>query len=173
MLQDDLHERNLLKVLLDYGLKTWNNEKTIAEHIFDEMENFPIENPELDHIYELYKEKYYNNEEPDSKKFVYHADKSIADLVVSITLTPYELSNNWDKVLVGMNILNRDTSIQDVTISLNYFKLKKIKKMFLQNLEDIEKATTFEKQKQLLEVHKSLKSIEIEITKQFGTVIIK
>ena len=173
LLQDDLHERNLLKVLLDYGLKTWNNEKTIAEHIFDEMENFPIENPELDHIYELYKEKYYNNEEPDSKKFVYHADKSIADLVVSITLTPYELSNNWDKVLVGMNILNRDTSIQDVTISLNYFKLKKIKKMFLQNLEDIEKATTFEKQKQLLEVHKSLKSIEVEITKQFGTVIIK
>ncbi len=173
LLQDDLHERNLLKVLLDYGLKTWNNEKTIAEHIFDEMENFHIENPELDHIYELYKEKYYNNEEPDSKKFVYHADKSIADLVVSITLTPYELSNNWDKVLVGMNILNRDTSIQDVTISLNYFKLKKIKKMFLQNLEDIEKATTFEKQKQLLEVHKSLKSIEVEITKQFGTVIIK
>ena len=173
LLQDDLHERNLLKVLLDYGLKTWNDEKTIAEHIFAEMENFHIENPELENIYELYKEKYYNNEEPDSKKFVYDVDKSIADLVVSITLTPYELSNNWDKVLEGMNILNRDTSIQDVTISLNYFKLKKIKKMFLQNLEDIEKATTFEKQKQLLEVHKSLKSIEIEITKQFGTVIIK
>lgn len=173
LLQDDLHERNLLKVLLDYGLKTWNDEKTIAEHIFAEMENFHIENPELENIYELYKEKYYNNEEPDSKKFVYDVDKSIADLVVSITLTPYELSINWDKVLEGMNILNRDTSIQDVTISLNYFKLKKIKKMFLQNLEDIEKATTFEKQKQLLEVHKSLKSIEIEITKQFGTVIIK
>ncbi len=173
LLQDDLHERNLLRVLLDYGLKNWTEEKTIAEHIFEEMENFHFENSVLENIFEMYKEKYFNNEEPDSKKFIYDADTTIADLIVSITMSPYELSNNWDKVLVGMNILNRDTSMQDVIISLNYFKLKKIKKMFLQNQSDIEKAKSYEEQKQLLEVHKNLKQIEVQITKQFGTVIIK
>ncbi|MBS4042847.1 MAG: DNA primase [Chitinophagaceae bacterium] len=170
---DDLHEKNLLKILLEYGLKPWNEELTIAEHIFEELVNFEFENKQLEKIFEMYKSQFQNKEEPDTKKFIYNEDKQIADLVVSITMTPYELSNNWDNVLEGMNILNRDTSIQDVAMSLNYFKLKKIKKMFLQNQSDIEKATSFEEQKQLIEVHKNLKQIEIEITKQLGTVILK
>lgn len=170
---DDLHEKNLLKILLEYGLKPWNEVLTIAEHIFEELVNFEFENKQLEKIFEMYKSQFQNKEEPDTKKFIYNEDKQIADLVVSITMTPYELSNNWDNVLEGMNILNRDTSIQDVVMSLNYFKLKKIKKMFLQNQSDIEKATSFEEQKQLIEVHKNLKQIEIEITKQLGTVILK
>ena len=115
----------------------------------------------------------FGNETLLRKKFIYSNDKAIADLVVAITMSPYELSNNWDNVLEGMNILNRDTSKQDVAASLNYFKLKKIKKMFHQNQIDIEKATSYDKQKQLIEVHKNLKQIEIEITKQLGTVILK
>ncbi len=173
LLQDDLHERNIIKMLLEFGLKEWNEEKTIAEFIFEDLESFHFENKELEKLYELFKQQYFNNEEPDTKKFTYSNDKSIAELVVAITMSPYELSINWDNVLEGMNILNRDTSKQDVLMSLNYFKLKKIKKMFLQNQNDIEKATDYEEQKQLLEVHKTLKQIEIEITKQLGTVILK
>ncbi len=173
LLQDDLHEKNILKMLMEYGLKEWDAENSIAEYIFHELESFHFENKILENVYDLYKEQYFKNEEPDTKKFIYHNDKSIADLVVSITMTPHELSNNWDNVLEGMNILNRDTSKQDVIASLNYFKLKKIKKMFVQNQLDIEKATSYDEQKQLLEVHKSLKQIEIDITKQLGTVILK
>jgi DNA primase len=173
LLQDDLHEKNLLKVLLEYGLNEWNSEKTIAEFIFEELESFHFENETLEKLFELYKTQYYNNEEPDTRKFTYYNDKAIADLVVSITMNQHELSNNWDNVLEGMNILNRDTSKQDVITSLNYYKLKKIKKMFIQNQEEIEKATNYEEQKKLIEVHRTLKEIEIEITKQLGTVILK
>ena len=170
---DDLHEKNIIKILLEYGLREWKEDLTIAEHIFEELINFEFDNKQLEKIFEIYKSQFYNKEEPDTKKFIYSNDKQIADLVVSITMTPYELSNNWDNVLEGMNILNRDTSKQDVNMSLNYFKLKKIKKMFLQNQSDIEKATSYDEQKQLIEVHKNLKQIEIEITKQLGTVILK
>ncbi len=173
LLQDDLHEKNVLKILLDYGLNEWDEKNTIAEYIFEELESFHFENKLLEKLFELYKEQYFQKEEPHTKKFIYSNDKAIADLVVAITMSPYELSNNWDNVLEGMNILNRDTSKQDVAASLNYFKLKKIKKMFHQNQIDIEKATSYDKQKQLIEVHKNLKQIEIEITKQLGTVILK
>ena len=72
----------------------------------------------------------------------------------------------------SMNIVNRDTSHQDVLMSVNYFKLRKIKKMFDENQRDMEHAS-FEEQMKLIEVHKHLKEIERELTKQLGTVIIK
>ncbi|MFY7964229.1 MAG: DNA primase [Chitinophagaceae bacterium] len=171
--EDELHERNVLRVLLEYGLNKWTEEQTTAEYIFSELETFHFDNKELEDLLNIYRRLYYENQQPTNKSFLYSNDKKMADLVVSITMFPFELSQNWDKVLEGMNINSRDVSHQDVVMSLNYFKLKKIKKMFLQNQSDIEKSKDFEEQKQLIEVHRNLKEIEREITKQIGTVIFK
>jgi DNA primase len=171
--EDELQERNVVRVLLEYGLNKWDETQTTANFIFSELEGFHFDSKVLENVFISYKESFLNNENPNTKSFLYSNDKNIADLVVSITMFPFELSQNWDKRLEGMNISNRDVSHQDVLMSLNYFKLKKIKKMFLQNQSDIEKAQDFEEQKQLIEVHKNLKEIEREITKQIGTVIFK
>ena len=171
--EDEQHERNVLRVLLEYGLNKWDEEKSIADFIFEELEAFNFENKELEVILNTYKDAYHNNQKPTTKSFLYSNDKNMADLVVAVTMFPFELSQNWDKVLEGMNITTRDVSHNDVQMSVNYFKLKKLKKMFLQNQADIEKSKDFEEQKQLLEVHKNLKEIEREITKQIGTVIFK
>jgi DNA primase len=71
-----------------------------------------------------------------------------------------------------MNIVNKDISIADTEMSLNYFKLRKIKKMFEQNQRDMEFAT-YEEQIKLMQLHKQLKEFEIAITKQLGTVILR
>jgi DNA primase len=83
-----------------------------------------------------------------------------------------ELSYNWDNVMEGMHILNRDTSHQDVLMSVNYYKLRKIKKMFEENQRDLEQAPK-EDYSRLIELHQHLKAIEREITLQLGTVIIR
>jgi DNA primase len=87
-------------------------------------------------------------------------------------MSPFELSQRWDDVMEGMKILERDTSVQDAIMSLNYFKLRKIKKMFDQNQQDMEHAS-FEEQLKMIQLHKQLKDFEREITKQLGTVIIR
>ena len=171
--EDEQQERNLIRVLLEYGLNKWDEEQSTAHFIFNEIEGFHFDNKDLEDLLNDYRNLFYKNGQPDTKFYLYSSDKKIADLVVSITMFPYELSENWDKVLEGMNISNRDVSHNDVMMSLNYFKLKKLKKMFLQNQADIGTATDFEEQKKLLEVHKNLKEIEREITKQLGTVIFK
>jgi DNA primase len=66
-----------------------------------------------------------------------------------------------------------DTSTQDVILSLNYFKLHKIKKMFEENQRDIEQTKNWPEMVKLLEIHKYLKATEREITEQLGTVIMK
>ncbi len=171
-LQDEAHERNVLRVLLEYGLRSWDETRAVAEYIFEELEQFHIETLHLEKLYETYKSQYYQGLEPNPKKLLYHDDETIRQLVTGITLPPYELSQKWDEVMEGMNILNRDTMHQDVLMSVNYFKLRKIKKMFEENQRDMETAG-FDDFKRLLEVHKHLKAIETELTKKIGTVILK
>jgi len=171
--QDELHERNVLRVLLEYGLKNWDESKTVAQHIFEEVESFSFENAGLEKLLNTYKDLFYKGEQPTSKSFIKLQDKEITELIISITVFPFEVSENWDKILEGMNISHRDVSHEDVAMSLNYFKLKKIKKLLIQNQEELEHTTDFKQQIQLLDVHKSLKEIERDITKQLGTVIFK
>ena len=170
--QDEAHERNVVRVLLDYGLRMWDEEHTMAQYIFGELDQFHFDNADLDKLFEEYRTQYERGLEPTTKTLLYHEDEMIRNLVVSISVFPHELSQKWDEVMETMNIVNRDTSVQDVLMSVNFFKLRKIKKMFEENQRDMENAP-LEEQMRLIELHQHLKEIEREITKQIGTVIIK
>ena len=171
---EEKHERNVLRILLEYGLKEYLETKTtIADYIFQELQDYPFENPELEKILGLYKKLYDDGKEPDTKTFLYYEDTSIRELAISITLFPYELSANWDSLYEGKTITNADTSNQDATMSINYYKLKKLKKMFDQNQEDLIKATQEDEQIKFMKIHKDLQDIIFEITKKLGTVILK
>ncbi len=171
--EDEAQEKNVLRVLLEFGLNEWSPNETIAEHIFEELEQYRFENADMQYLYQMYKKQYDEGLRPSAKTLLYHEDAQIRTLVVNVTLFPFELSQRWDEKLENIKVNDRDTSLQDVMMSLNYFKLQKIKKMFEQNQEDILKSKELSEQLQLMEVHKRLKEIEIEITKQLGAVIIK
>lgn len=170
--QDDQVEKNVVRVLYEYGLKPYDETRTIAAYIFEELENYPIENSTYEKLIDLYKDAYNKGLEPTTKTMLYHDDASIRELLINISMFPFELSNRWDEILPNMNIVNKDVSIPDTEMSLNYFKLRKIKKMFEQNQRDMETAS-FEEQLKLIELHKQLKEFEIAITKQLGTVILR
>ena len=170
--QDEAHERNILRVLLEYGLRPWDEQRSMADFIFEELEQFHFDNPDLEKLFEEYRSWYQQGLEPTTKTLLYHENDIIRNLVISISVFPFELSQKWDEVMETMNIVNRDTSLQDVLMSVNYYKLRKIKKMFDENQRDMEHAP-LEEQMKLIEVHKHLKEIERELTKQLGTVILK
>jgi DNA primase len=119
----------------------------------------------------LYREAYNKGEKPDGKSLQYHGDEEIRQLVVGLSLSPHELSLRWDEIMENMQILNKDVSHADALVSLNYFKLRKLKKMFALNQEEMAQAN-FDKQIELIQVHNHLKELEREITQSFGTVIL-
>ena len=173
LIRNELQERAVVKSLLMYGHLPFDENQKIADYIFDELAHFQFENPLLEKITELYNSWYKAGIEPGDKTFLYHNDKEIAAMTVSLMEFPYELSYKWDELLPGMNILNRDTSIQDTINSINYFKLRNIKKMLDENQEALEKSKDPNEQMQLISIHRDLKTIEREITQMLGTVILK
>jgi len=170
---DEAQEKNVLRVLIEYGLKPFDEERTMADYIFEQVNEFHFESPEIEHFFEVYKNYYEQGLQPTAKTMLYDDDERVRKMVINIDMHPFELSPNWDNIMEGMNINNRDVSRQDVIMSVNYYKLRKIKKMFDENQKDIEKATSFEDQINLIKVHKVLKEEEQKITQQLGTVILK
>lgn len=174
---DDLQEKNILRVLLDLGLKKYDEHKTIADYVLEEIQSFPFENKDCEELLNMYEMQYRKGLQPTTTSLLYEVNENFQSLIVNITMMKYELSQAWDERLGNIRkekqILNQDTSVEDAVFSVIYFKLRKIKKMFEQTQTELEQASNFEKQIRLLEVHKHLKAEETRLTQQLGTVILK
>ena len=62
---------------------------------------------------------------------------------------------------------------EEIESAVSYFKLRKIKRMLLENQHDMEKPHTPSEFEMLHQTHEHLKSLEREITQKAGTVIIR
>ena len=175
--KDEVHEQAMIRSLLEFGLKNWNTEQKVAEYIFKEIEENQLEelidNKELVRILQTYKAWYQAGLEPTVKNFLYHEDQQMSALVVSIMDFNYEISPKWKEHFEGYIATRDDLFAEEVFSTLNYLKLRKIKRLMDENQRDLEKSTVVEDQMMLVQTHQHLKQIEIELTKQMGTVIFR
>ncbi len=139
---------------------------------------------------------------PDKNFFIYHPNPDLSTLAVSLLQFRHEQSEHWKKNLsqsAGFQkslfeqdyksfissvqpgneeklqsylLIEEDKSMDEVESAVNYLKLRKIKRLLLQNQADMEKAG-IEEQLTLFKTHVALKEMEMELSKKLGTVVIK
>ena len=175
--RDEMQERAMVRSLLEFGLKDWDEEQKVASYVFKEIDENQLEelidNKALIHILQTYKAWYDAGIEPTAKNFLYHDDLQMSAFVVSIMDFNYEVSPNWKEHYEG-HIATRDELFKEEVFStLNYLKLRKIKRLMDENQRDLEKTTQAEEQMMLVQTHQHLKQMEIELTRQLGTVIFR
>lgn len=175
--KDELHEQAMIRSLLEFGLRDWNEKQKVAEYIFKEIEDNQLEelidNKELVRVLQTYKAWYEAGIEPTAKNFLYHDDLQMSALVVSIMDFNYEISPNWKDHFDGHIATREELFADEVFSTLNYLKLRKIKRLMDENQRDLEKTNLAEDQMVLVQTHQHLKQMEIELTKQLGTVIFR
>ncbi|MEP6627290.1 MAG: DNA primase [Ginsengibacter sp.] len=168
------HERALVRCLLEFGLRNWEEGKTVADYLLYEcIDDEILDDPMLKKIVGYYKIWYEENLEPTSKTFLYNEDLEMSNAVVSMIEFPYEVSDAW-KVKYEMPVPTREDNYQkDVISTLRYLELKRIKKLITVNAEELEKTTAVDRQILLIQTHSHLKTLEIQLTNEIGTVILK
>jgi DNA primase len=169
---DEIPEKNIIRVLLLYGLHEWDTETTVAQYIFSELMEFQFEVPLMEKFFTEFQSGYQQGLEPTMQSFLYHEDEQIRNHTLEICSFPFELSQRWNEYLQSRHNIHTPNSKQDVEHSVNYFKLRKVKKMMEENQRDLETATG-DSIKKFLEIHKHLKQLEMELTRQIGAVIVK
>ena len=118
----------------------------------------------------IYKKWYDEDRKPTGQSFVYYEDKELSDLVINLMQSDTELSNNWKTRYEGHIPTRGELFKEEVFSSLNYLKLRKLKKMINENQLEMQQAATAEEQMSYVVTHQILKNLEIELTRQLGTV---
>ncbi|RYZ50564.1 MAG: DNA primase, partial [Sphingobacteriales bacterium] len=99
---DEMHERAIVRCLIEFGLKDWNETQKVADFVLEEfIDQQLIEDASLTAVMEMYKKWYQEGIEPTEKTFLYYEDLKISATVVSLLEFPYELSPNWNKKFEG------------------------------------------------------------------------
>lgn len=102
-------EKDIIRLLLNYGnnpveLTIINDEGkeeevsvSASEYIIHELsaDDISFENQTFQFIYKSYLEAFEREEVLDSKVFFHHDNQKIVDLCISLTESPYMLSENW------------------------------------------------------------------------------
>jgi len=175
--KDEPHERAMVRSLLEFGLKTWDEHQRVADHVFAEiaLNNLEelIDNKNLIALVNTYKTWYEQGIEPTAKNFLYHEDDLVRNLAIAVMDYNYEISPNWKDVYEGKIDTREDLYKEEVFSTVNYLKLRKIKRLIDDNQRDLEKAVSAEEQMILLQMHQHLKKMEIDLTRKLGTVIFR
>ncbi len=172
--KDEINERAVVRCLIEFGLKEWPKDKTVADYLLYEcIDEQLITSSSLLKIINTYRTWYEAKLEPTVKNFLYSEDLEMSRMVVSIVEFPYEISPGWEKNY-EMPVASREENYKEEIIStLNYLELKKIKKLIGLNQKELEATTSPDRQILLIQTHVRLKDLETKITKEIGAVILK
>ncbi|MFT3935468.1 MAG: DNA primase [Chitinophagaceae bacterium] len=174
LFKDEMNERAVVRALIEFGLREWDTEKKVADFLLDGMIDEDLfDNKQLLRIIHTYKTWYDEKLEPTAKNFLYHEDQQLSTLVVSIMDVQYELSEKWKSEFEMPVPTREDVYKEEVVSTLNYLKLRKIKRMIEQNQQDMQNPHTSDEQIMLIQTHQHLKQMEKELLLQTGTVIVR
>jgi DNA primase len=175
LFKHEQNERGMIRSLLDFGLRPWDDNTSVADYILAESSDFYdlIDNRRLVKILDIYKAWYEEGLEPTVKNFLYHEDQELSTLAVSIMDFHHELSLNWKEHFEGKIATRDDLYKEDVISTIGYLKLRKIKRLMEENQQDLSRPHTDEEQMVLLQTHIHLKQLERDLLLHLGTVIIK
>jgi DNA primase len=172
--KDEQQERAIIRSLLEFGLKSWDEEKRVADFMFQEFaDEDMIDNKSLINILNIYKSWYQQGLEPTSRNFLYQEDQQLSTLVVSIMDFPYEVSENWKTFYEGKIPTREELYKEEVRSTLIYLKLRKIRRLIDMNQKDLERSKNRDEQLMYMQTHLHLKQMEKELMGSSGTVIVK
>ncbi|MBE9598931.1 DNA primase [Pedobacter sp. MC2016-24] len=175
---DDLiQEQEIVRLLLAFGheLVTWDgiDNMYIGSFIMQNLADVSFTDRMCSKIIAHYREEIENGHLPVANQFLKNSDREIANLAITLSTSPYTLSENWYN---KHQIYVRDESVNlKATILGGIFHLKKRKvdRMLLDLLAEIKTDLDPVNQEILMQRYAQIKNVEREISKFLGSVIVK
>jgi DNA primase len=169
------NERGMIRDLLEYGLRPWDEQTLVADYILAEAVDLIdlIDNKPLLKILDIYKVWYQQGLEPTAKHFLYHEDQELSALAVSIMDLHLEISPNWKDHFEGKIFSPDELYKENVLSTMRYLKLRKIKRLMEENQQDWAKPHSDDELRMLMQTHQHLKEMERALLQDLGTVIVK
>ncbi|MCP4439766.1 MAG: DNA primase [Aureispira sp.] len=178
---DEFQERDMVRILINFGDKPLEEDETVAEYILMNMLELldEFDNAIYAGVMREYMEALEAGETITTDYFIRHQDPKIAKLAVHVIATPYEYSEGWEKMNVYLNTQKMPelNHIADAKSGVIRFKLKKIERLINKNHAELKQLQDqkgdYNKVIKLMKVHKKLVELRTELATEFNTVVLR
>lgn len=174
---DILQEQEIVRLLLNFGheLAVWEQigEMHVGSFIIQNLTDVTFENDLCKRIVDYYRTELENGQLPTINQFLRSEDGEIANLAITVSTSPYSLSENWlNKHQIYVKEENQNIK-GAVLGGLYHLKKRKVDRM----LTDLMNQMKDEKDEVNLEAlqgrYVQVKNVERTIAKFLGSVIVK
>lgn len=204
LFKDELQEKEVARILLEFGNKQWSPSISVADYIFEEIDESLLENEQVKSLFQAYRTEVKKGIPPSGPQiFIHHPNQSLSAFSVSLLQFPHEESNRWRQVfsqtqgyqsslfekeyedfiatlapdkkehLLDYLQSEEDKSPEAIRSAIHYLKLRKIKRMLLENQKDLENEKNEQEINVILQTHEHLKKVERSLAAAVGSVIIR
>jgi len=174
---DRLQEHEIIRLLLAFGheLVSWDkiDNMYIGSFIMQNLADVTFEDETCKLIIQNYKEEIENGHLPVANQFIKNDNRTIADLAITLSTSPYSLSENWynkHQIYVRDETVNLKATILG---GLYHLKKRKVDRILLGLLQEIKTENDPVNQEILMQRYAFIKNVEREISKFLGSVILK
>jgi len=174
---DELQEQEIIRLLLTYGheLVNWDNidNMYIGSFIMQNLADVTFNDGICEKIIAIYKQEIENGLLPTASQFIKNQDRQIADLAITLSSSPYALSENWynkHQIYVRDETMNLKSTILG---GIFHLKKRKVDGILLNLLNEIKEESDAVNQEILMQRYTFVKNVEKEISKFLGSVVIK
>lgn len=174
---DTLQEQEIVRLLLAFGHELVNWDKIdnmyIGSFIMQNLSDVTFEDAICKRVIETYRDEIENGHLPVANQFIKNEDRQIADLAITLSTSPYSLSENWynkHQIYVRDETVNLKATILG---GIFHLKKRKVDRMLLNILQEIKVEIDPVNQEILMQRYSFIKSVEKEISKFLGSVILK
>ncbi|MCB0688470.1 MAG: DNA primase [Saprospiraceae bacterium] len=144
-LTDEFQDRDIVRILILYGDRSIEIEQekmSISQYILSEIQEALsfFDNSLYAKVVTEYGIALANGNQLHTDYFIRHQDQAISQLAIEICSSPYELSENWQKmwdIRLETQPMPEENEVQDAIQALYRFLLKKYQKMSEENLKQI------------------------------------
>lgn len=181
----EYQEIDITRILVNFGERSIDEESTVAEFLFLDMEmiDFIAEfnDPICTKIVTEYLERLQANKDTATSFFTNHSDQEIAKFAIDLvaTLAEHSYSDGWEKMNVYLNSQKMPelNHVADAKSGILRFKLKKVEALIDKNQKELKTAQSdkeaFEDIIILLKVHQQLVSLRTALAEQLNTVVLR
>ncbi|MCJ0742176.1 DNA primase [Pedobacter montanisoli] len=174
---DVIQEQEIVRLLLAYGheLVSWDgiDNMYVGSFIIQNLSDVSFEDATCNKIITHYKTEIEGGSLPTANQFLKTNDRDIADLAITLSTSPYTLSDNWynrHQILVRSE---SDHLKNTVLGGLYHLKKRKVDKMLLDLLKEIKEEKDPANQEILMTRYAYIKNVERDISRFLGSVIVK
>lgn len=174
---DILQEQEIVRLLLTFGheLATWEqiDNMYVGSFIVQNLSDVTFENDLCKRIVDYYRTELENGQLPTINQFLRSEDAAIASVAITLTTSPYSLSENWVKKH-QIYVKEEGENIKAAVLGgLYHLKKRKVDKMLTELMNQMKDETDEVNLEALQGRYVQVKNVERTISKFLGSVIVK